>query len=58
MEEKSYTSTHPLVHTGPLTGSLYLLVPLESALHPIRALIVNVQPTALTLKVCYMDSGN
>ena len=24
MEELSYTSTHPLVHTGPVTGSLYL----------------------------------
>jgi len=28
MEEYSYTSTHPLGHTGPVTGSLYLfLVP-------------------------------
>ena len=25
MEEYSYTSTHPLVHTGPVTGSLYHL---------------------------------
>ena len=25
MEEYSYTSTHPLGHTGPVTGSLYLL---------------------------------
>jgi hypothetical protein len=25
MEEKSYTSTHPLGHTGPVTGSLYFL---------------------------------
>ena len=24
MEELSYTSTHPLGHTGPVTGSLYL----------------------------------
>ena len=24
MEEESYTSTHPLGHTGPVTGSLYL----------------------------------
>jgi len=23
MEEWSYTSTHPLGHTGPVTGSLY-----------------------------------
>jgi len=26
MEEYSCTSTHPLGHTGPVTGSLYLLV--------------------------------
>jgi hypothetical protein len=24
MEEYSYTSTHPLGHTGPVTASLYL----------------------------------
>ena len=24
MEEYSYTSTHPLGHTGPVTGSVYL----------------------------------
>ena len=24
MEEYSYTSTHPLGHTGPVTGKLYL----------------------------------
>ena len=24
MEEYSYTSTHPLGHTGPVTGTLYL----------------------------------
>jgi len=26
MEEYSYTSTHPLGHTGPVTGKLYLYV--------------------------------
>ena len=26
MEEYSYTSTHPLGHTGPVTGSLYVLL--------------------------------
>ena len=26
MEECSYTSTHPLGHTGPVTGSLYLYI--------------------------------
>ena len=25
MQQYSYTSTHPLGHTGPLTGSLYLI---------------------------------
>jgi len=25
MEQQSYTSAHPLGHTGPVTGSLYLL---------------------------------
>jgi len=25
MEQYSYTSTHPLGHTGPVTGSLYIL---------------------------------
>jgi len=25
MKEYSYTSTHPLGHTGPVTGSLYLI---------------------------------
>jgi len=24
MEEQNYTFTHPLGHTGPVTGSLYL----------------------------------
>jgi len=24
MEEQSYNSTHPLGHTGPVTGKLYL----------------------------------
>jgi len=26
MEQYSYTSTHPLGHTGPVTGSLYPLL--------------------------------
>ena len=26
MEQYSYTSTHPLGHTGPVTGSLYLFI--------------------------------
>ena len=26
VEEYSYTSTHPLGHTGPVTGSLYLYI--------------------------------
>jgi len=27
MEEQSYTSTHPVGHTGPVTGKLYLFFP-------------------------------
>ena len=30
MEEYSYTSTHPLGHTGPVTGSLYLYLLLKT----------------------------
>ena len=26
MEEYSYTSTHPLGHSGPVTGSLYIYI--------------------------------
>jgi len=26
MEEKSYNSTHPLGHTGPVKGTLYLYI--------------------------------
>ena len=26
MEELNYTSTHPLGHTGPLTGSIYFFI--------------------------------
>ena len=26
VEEESYTSTHPLGHTGPVTGSLYFFI--------------------------------
>ena len=32
MEVYSYTSTHPLGHTGPITGSLYLLLGKETAI--------------------------
>ena len=31
MEEYSYTSTHPLGHNRPVTGSLYLCVVLKAA---------------------------
>ena len=37
MEEYSYTSTHPLGHTGPVTGSLYAVAngQVSLQLHPI-----------------------
>ena len=33
MEEYSYTSTHPLVHTGPVTESLYLFFYIHTHTH-------------------------
>ena len=33
MEEQSYTSTHPLGHTGPVTGKRYLYLYLQINLH-------------------------
>ena len=33
MEEYSYTSTHPLGHTGPVTGSLYLYIYIYIFIH-------------------------
>jgi hypothetical protein len=33
MEEWSYTSTHPLGHTGPVTGSLYLYLYIYTIIH-------------------------
>ena len=38
MEEQCYTSTHPLGHTGPVTGSLYFYSPSHAAEHPQFAL--------------------
>jgi hypothetical protein len=38
MEEYSYTSTHPLGHTGPVTGLLYLYL-----LYVLRAPVFNVE---------------
>jgi len=35
MEEQSYTSTHRLGHTGPVTGSLYLLDVSEETTSPL-----------------------
>jgi len=40
MQEYSYTSTHPLGHTGPVTGSLYLFYQLY--LYPCSLTVVNI----------------
>jgi len=45
MEEQSYTSTHPLGHTGPVTGSLYLFLP--HIVSPHKDISINGLP------VCY-----
>jgi len=33
MEEYSYTSTHPLGHTGPVRGSLYIYIYIYSSIY-------------------------
>ena len=43
MEEYSYTSTHPVGHTGPVTGSLYLSSTLE-----VRSVRQNVTSPSVT----------
>ena len=49
MEEQSYTSTHPLGHTGPVTGSLYLLLyAVIMCIHDDNALII-IREDAKTL---------
>jgi len=59
MEEYSYTSTHPLGHTGPVTGSLYLyskLSPLQSLKKYTREAVTHSQRLSITLR--YLVTGN
>jgi hypothetical protein len=47
MEESCSTSTHPLGHTGPVTGSLYLyllLLAYSSSVFIFKAIFVAVLP--------------
>jgi len=41
-EEYSYTSTHPLGHNGPVTGSLYLYILLKFQLPKLKNVIEKV----------------
>ena len=41
MEEEGYTSTHPLGHTGPVTGSLYLLLHAPVIFLPVTAVVTS-----------------
>jgi len=54
MEEQSYTSTHPLGHTGPITGTLYLYL-LYTALTVISLRILCVILTKTSLLRMYSD---
>jgi len=61
MEEYSYTCTHPLGHTGPVTGSLYLYlfnISLRFYL-PTQVSIIIVLHFALMIYACHAiyDSG-
>jgi len=44
MEEYSYTSTHPLGHTGPVTGKLYLYFTFSSILCVLSFLLLYFDP--------------
>ena len=54
MEEYSYTSTHPLDHTGPVTGKLYLYL-----LRPLTIFSSQFQPiSCLQLRNYYLGSSS
>jgi len=56
MEEQSYTSTHPLGHTGPVTETLYLYkitMPVPVAARS-KALVCGRSPTEI---VCSNPTG-
>ena len=59
MEEYSYTSTHPLGHTGPVTGSLYLYLfsnISEALIYTTKVLISNLFTYLLTYLFIYLAS--
>ena len=47
MEEYSYTSTHPLGHTGPVTGSLYLYIHISDCVQSVYELPLLPNNTAV-----------
>ena len=49
-----YTSTHPLVHTGPVTGSLYLYIYIYIYIYIPKT---DIYLTAVTGNCTYMDMG-
>ena len=57
MEEKSYTSAHPMGHTGPVTGTLYLYLLLNSP-HLLRSYKhVNLRLTKTQMPLQYLHSS-
>ena len=58
MEEYSYTSTHPVGHTGPVTGKLYFLFirisNLETPAPTEREMIISVKVKLLNVLSCML----
>jgi len=58
MEEQSYTSTHPLGHTGPVTGSLYLYISVkDTRFHTITVSNFVVPTRSVRLVVLFRETG-
>ena len=55
MEEQSYTSTHPLGHTGPVTGTLYLFY--KHLSHDIYKYIICISVHIAVKGMRYQGSG-
>jgi len=51
MEQYSYTSTHPLGHTGPVTGSLYIYPVLNLKTIFMHLKEMNIKPTGVDSKI-------
>ena len=55
MEEYSYTSTHPLGHTGPVTGKLYLYLTVNLSQHKRMNSVKIVTPSQVHITSKYKN---